>query len=194
MVLPVSQLVALSGKQYAGKDQLADWLVGTVPSCLGVAVQKTPIAGAIKQLYAEKNHLSLKEVEAHKAQHRSGLIELGNWGRQQSPDYWLERVLDEAQQFDGITIISDMRLPREYDRLKAAGALLVRVEAARGIRQARAESLGGSLTNESDATECALDAIQHWDALLTNNGSIHDLAVAADAMLLPLLQARFSLQ
>ncbi|MDH4378303.1 MAG: hypothetical protein QE263_00140 [Vampirovibrionales bacterium] len=189
-----SPLVALSGKQYAGKDQLADWLVTVLPNRFGLTAVKTPIAGAIKQQYAEKNRLSLQELETHKANHRSGLIELGNWGRQQSPDYWLERVLEAAQIVDGITIVSDMRLPREYEQLKASGALLIRLEADRGIRQARAERLNGLLTNEADPTECALDDIQVWDAVLTNNGTVDELAAIAEATLFPLLQARFSLQ
>ena len=153
-----------------------------------------PIAGAIKQQYALQHKLSLAQLEAHKAQYRTGLIELGNWGRQQSNDYWLDAVLLAASAFKGITIVSDMRLPREYDRLKAAGALLIRVEADRAVRQARAESLGGLLTNEAAPTECALDAITHWDAVVTNNGTVDELYAMAKATVLPLLQARFSLQ
>ena len=42
-------LVALSGKQYAGKDQLADWLAANLPAVIGLPVMKTPIAGEIKQ-------------------------------------------------------------------------------------------------------------------------------------------------
>ena len=187
-------LVAVSGKQYAGKDQLADWLMATLPQRFGVAVVKTPIALAIKQLYAQQNNLSLNDLEAHKARHRSGLIALGNWGREQSPDFWLEQILVGAKRFEGLTIVSDMRLSREYERLKATGALLIRVEADRAVRQMRAESLGGTLTNETDATECALDAVEQWDAVILNNGTLHDLAVACEVKVLPLLQARFSLQ
>ena len=187
-------LVAVSGKQYAGKDQLADWLMAALTQRFGTAVAKTPIAGAIKQLYAQQNSLSLCQLEAHKAQHRSGLIALGNWGRGQSPDFWLERVLEAAEEFNGITVVSDMRLPREYDRFKASGAVLVRVEADRAVRQARAESLGGTLTNETDDTECALDAMTDWDCVLPNNGTVDALIATAETSLFPLLQARFSLQ
>ena len=155
------RLIAISGKQYSGKDVLTRLLLARLP-----AFRQLPLARAIKQAYAEREGLSLAEVELHKAQHRPGLIALGDWGRKQDSDYWLKQVLNTP----GCLIISDLRLQREYDMLKAAGAFLIRVNADRSVRATR-----GTLVSETDATECELDGITDWDALLTNNGSVKDL-------------------
>ena len=47
----------------------------------------------IKIEYGRLNNLTYDEIEANKAQYRQGLIEIGNWGRKQSPDYWRTSIL-----------------------------------------------------------------------------------------------------
>ena len=53
-------IIAISGKQYAGKDTLADWLLERFP-----LLEKRPLAQAIKQEYAQIHSLSLEELEAN---------------------------------------------------------------------------------------------------------------------------------
>ena len=53
----------------------------------------------------------------------------------------------------------------EYEVFKAAGAISIRVEASREIREAR----GGKLVGENDVTEVDLDNIQDWDYIIDNN-------------------------
>lgn len=156
-----SQLIAISGKQYAGKDLLTSLLLKHLPD-----FQKVPLAGAIKQAYAKQHQISLEVLEANKAMHRPGLIALGNWGREQDPDYWLKQVLIQP----GKKIISDLRLKREYDLLKAEGAYLIRLEASREVRAER-----GTIVSEADPTETDLDSITEWDAVLENNADIAQL-------------------
>ncbi len=158
------EIIAISGKQYSGKDTLARLLLARLP-----VFQQIPIAQAIKMAFAQQHGLTVEEVEAHKAQYRPGLIELGNWGRAQDPDYWLKQVLSQP----GKKLISDVRLKREYDLLKAHGAFLIRLEASREIRAQR-----GQIVSESDPTENELDAITDWDWVLVNNGSVADLEQA----------------
>ncbi len=154
-------IIGLSGKQFSGKDVLTRLLLERLPQ-----FRQIPLALAIKQAYAQQHELSLAELEAHKAQHRPGLIALGDWGRAQDPDYWIQQVMQQP----GPKIISDVRLPREFDLLREQGAFLIRVEADRAIRTQR-----GQLVSEDDPTECALDGRTDWDALLVNNGSMEEL-------------------
>ena len=163
-----TRIIAISGKQYSGKDMLADLILARLPE-----FQKIPLALAIKVAYAKQHHLTLEELEANKAQHRPGLIALGNWGRAQDPDYWLKQVLTQP----GKILISDMRLKREYDLLKQQGAFLIRLEADRAIRATR-----GHIVSEGDPTENELDAVTDWDFILTNNQSVTDLKAKLDAM------------
>jgi phosphomevalonate kinase len=163
-----SRIIAISGKQYSGKDMLADLILVRLPE-----FQKIPLALAIKVAYAKQHQLTLEELEANKAQHRPGLIALGNWGRTQDPDYWLKQVLTRP----GKILISDMRLKREYDLLKQQGAFLIRLEADRGIRATR-----GQIVSEDDATENELDSVTDWDLMLNNNQSVADLKARIDTL------------
>ena len=159
-------IIGLSGKQFSGKDVLTRLLLERLPQ-----FRQVPLALAIKQVYAQQQGISLVELEAHKAQHRPGLIELGDWGRAQDPDYWIQQVLQQP----GTKIISDVRLVREFELLRQQGAFLIRVEAVRAIRAQR-----GQLVSETDPTECALDDRTDWDAVLLNNGSVVELAQQLD--------------
>jgi len=161
-----AQIIGISGKQYTGKDVLAHLLLKHLPD-----FQQIPIALAIKQTYAQQQGLTLAELEAHKAEHRPGLIALGNWGRSQNPDYWLKQVLNQP----GKKIISDVRLKHEYLLLREQGAFLIRVNADHDIRAQR-----GQLVSENDPTECELDSITDWDLALYNNGSVSDLEKQLD--------------
>jgi phosphomevalonate kinase len=167
--LDTLQLIGISGKQYAGKDVLADLLLARLPD-----FEKIPLALAIKQVYAQQHGLTLAEIEAQKAKHRPGLIALGDWGRAQDPDYWLKQVLQQP----GKKIISDVRLKREYDLLRAHGAFLIRLEADRAVRAER-----GQIVSESDPTECALDDVADWDAVLVNNTDLVALSTQVDELL-----------
>ncbi len=161
-------IIGISGKQYAGKDLLADLLLERLPD-----FQKVPIAQSIKTLYAQQKGLSLEEIEQNKAKYRPDLIALGDWGRAQDPDYWLKQVLSQP----GHKIISDVRLKREYDLLREHGAFLIRLEAGREVRAQR-----GQIVQETDPTEQQLDTVTDWDIVILNNGTVTDLAQQVDAL------------
>ena len=117
-------------------------------------------------LYGDAKDLEInltvpQEIEANKAQYRQGLIDLGNWGRAQSPDYWLEKIIAQ----EGNIVVTDVRIKHEYEVFKKAGAITLRVEADREIRESR----GGKLIGENDVTEVDLDNIQDWDFVIDNN-------------------------
>ena len=150
------KLIIFSGKQYSGKDTAAKILLDEMKD-----YKRCAMGDIIKIEYGKLNNLTYNEIEANKSQYRQGLIELGNWGRQQSPDYWLKKIIEQK----GNIVVTDVRIKHEYEVFKKAGAITIRVNVDREIREAR----GGKLIGENDITEIDLDNIQDWDFVIDNN-------------------------
>ena len=151
-----NKIITFSGKQYSGKDTAAKILLEKMPD-----FRRCAMGDIIKIEYGKLNNLTYDEIEANKVKYRQGLIDLGNWGRSQSPDYWLEKIIEQ----EGCIVVTDVRIRHEYEVFKKAGAITIRVEAKREIREAR----GGQLIGEDDVTEVDLDNIQDWDFVIDNN-------------------------
>ena len=151
-----NRLIFFSGKQYSGKDTAAKILMEELPE-----YRRCAMGDIINIQYGEQHHLTYEEIEKNKTVYRSGLIELGNWGRSQSPNYWLEKIIAQ----EGKIVITDVRIKHEYEVFKKAGAISIRVNADRDIRESR----GGKLIGEDDVTEIDLDDIQDWDFVIDNN-------------------------
>lgn len=151
-----NKIIIFSGKQYSGKDTAAKILMEAMPE-----FRRCAMGDIIKLEYAKEHNLTYKEIEANKPKYRQGLIDLGNWGRQQSPDYWLEKIIAQ----EGNIVVTDVRIKHEYEVFKQAGAISIRVNASREVREAR----GGKLIGENDVTEVDLDNIQDWNFQLDNN-------------------------
>lgn len=149
-------IIIFSGKQYSGKDTAAKILMELMPD-----FRRCAMGDIIKLEYGKINNISYEEIEANKPKYRQGLIDLGNWGRKQSPDYWLEKIIAQ----EGNIVVTDVRIKHEYEVFKKAGAIAIRVEAERDIREKR----GGKLIGENDVTEIDLDNIQDWDYIIDNN-------------------------
>lgn len=173
-------LIAISGKQYTGKDLFADLLLEGLPE-----FRKAPLARGIKMEFAALYDLTPEEIENNKSVYRSGLITLGQRRRQQDPNYWIKKVLE----IPGPKIISDLRLEREYEIFRQRGAFLIRLEAHRDVRAQR-----GELVREDDPTECELDQVTDWDLVVENNGSIDDLRKKAQEAIRLIRQNRVPLQ
>ena len=151
-----NKIIIFSGKQYSGKDTAAKILMEAMPE-----FRRCAMGDIIKLEYAKEHNLTYEEIEANKPKYRQGLIDLGNWGRQQSPDYWLEKIIAQ----EGNIVVTDVRIKHEYEVFKQAGAISIRVNATREIRETR----GGKLIGENDVTEVDLDNIQDWNFQLDNN-------------------------
>ena len=104
--------------------------------------------------------MTYDEIEADKATYRTGLIELGDWGRRQDPDFWLNEIL----KMDEDVIVPDLRLEHELDVFRANNAYMIRVEANLEARKTR-----GVITNENDLTEIALDNYKAWNYKIDNS-------------------------
>ena len=156
------KIIIFSGKQYAGKDTAAKIMLELMPE-----YHRCAMGDIIKLTYGVQHGLTYEEIEGNKAKYRAGLIELGNWGRAQNPDYWLHKILEQK----GNIVVTDVRIPHEYDVFKSAGAISIRIEADRELRQSR----GGKLVGEDDITEVGLDNISDWDYLIDNNSDYQTL-------------------
>jgi len=156
------KIIIFSGKQYSGKDTLAKIMLELMPD-----FRRCAMGDIIKLTYGKKNNLSYEEIEKNKALYRPDLIELGNWGRAQNPDYWLNKIISQ----EGNIMVTDVRVPHEYDVFKSAGAISIRVEASRDTRLLR----GGSLSGEDDVTEIGLDHIKNWDFVVNNDSDYKNL-------------------
>ena len=156
------RIIIFSGKQYSGKDTAAKILMEEIPS-----FKRFAMGDVIKLEYGKANNITFEEIEANKSNYRQGLIDLGNWGRKQSPDYWIQKIIEQA----GDIVVTDVRIKHEYETFKKAGAIAIRVEAERSIREQR----GGKLVGEDDVTEIDLDDITDWDFIIQNNGTYDEL-------------------
>lgn len=154
-------IIIFSGKQYAGKDTVAKIMLSKMKN-----FSRCAMGDIIKLTYGTKKGLTLEEIEKNKPLYRQDLIDLGNWGRSQDPDYWLNKIIAQV----GDIMVTDVRVPHEYMVFKNAGAITIRVEASREIRAKR-----GKLIGENDITETGLDNIKDWDFVIENNSDYETL-------------------
>lgn len=157
----MKKLIVISGKQYSGKDTVAKLLLEYLPS-----FKRIGIGDAIKIMYGRQNNLTYDEIDQNKGKYRTGLIELGDWGRKQDPDFWLKTILN----MDSDVIVPDLRLEHELDVFRANNAYLIRVEASIEARKAR-----GIITNENDLTEISLDNYSGWNYRINNSSDYETL-------------------
>lgn len=163
------KIIIFSGKQYAGKDTAAKIMLDEMPD-----FRRCAMGDIIKLTYGAQKNLTYDEIEKNKSKYRADLIILGNWGRAQSPDYWLQKIVEQ----DGNIIVTDVRIPHEYEVFKKAGAITIRVEATREIRASRGELIG-----EEDITEVGLDNIKDWDFIIDNNSSYENLKLQVNRII-----------
>jgi len=156
------KIIIFSGKQYSGKDTIAKLFLAKLPD-----FRRCAMGDIIKLTYGKEKGLTYEEIEKNKAQYRQDLINLGNWGRAQDPDYWLNKIIAQ----EGNIIVTDVRVQHEYEMFKNAGAYTIRVEAPREIRAQR-----GTLVGETDITEIGLDHIKDWDYIINNDKNDGDLS------------------
>ena len=173
----MKKLICLSGKQYSGKDTLAKIILDSFRDFVRIG-----IGDAIKIEYGKRHNLSYEEIESNKGKYRTGLIELGDWGRSIDPDFWLKKIIES----DKNVVVTDVRLLHEAEVFKSAGAFLIRVEASFNVRSKR-----GIITNANDLTETALDNYKGFDYFIENNMD-YDTLVQNSKSLITLLRTRFS--
>jgi len=164
----MNNIIVISGKQFSGKDTLAKILLEKLSG-----YRRIGIGDAIKLEYGKRNNLSFEQIEQNKSKYRQDLIELGNYGRNIDEDFWLKNLAG----FDKI-IVPDVRVSHEADFFKDRGAFLVRVESDYDNRSKR-----GTIVNNDDYTETALDDYPFFNIIVENNSSYEDLKKEADKVI-----------
>jgi len=155
------KIIVISGKQFSGKDTVANVLKEIFSE-----FKLAPLADAIKIEFSQEKNLAFNEIERNKPLYRPDLIVLGNKRRDENPDYWINKVL----KYDNNLIISDVRFQHEIDTFDKLDAVKIRVESAQEQRAKR-----GKLVKENDPTETDLDNYENWDYIIKNNGTIDEL-------------------
>ena len=163
------KIIIFSGKQYSGKDTVAKIMLAQMQD-----YKRCAMGDIIKLTYGAKKNLTYEEIEKNKPLYRQDLIDLGNWGRAQDPDYWLKKIIEQQ----GNIMVTDVRVPHEYEVFKNAGAIAIRVEASRETRASRGELIG-----EGDITETGLDDIKNWDYIIDNNWDYEHLQKQVDKII-----------
>lgn len=156
-----NKIIIFSGKQYSGKDTVAKIMMEKMPE-----YKRYAIGDIIKHTYGKEKGLTFEEIEANKPFYRPALIQLGNWGRAQDPDYWLKKIIN----LSGDIMVTDVRVPHELEVFKKHGAIAIRVNATREMRAKR-----GQLVGENDITEIGLDEINDWDYIIDNDSDYEAL-------------------
>lgn len=162
-------IIIFSGKQFSGKDTVAKILLERFKT-----FKRIGIGDAIKMLYSKKTGLTVEEIEKNKSTYRQDLIDLGDWGRAQNPDYWLNSLIA----YEGNTIVTDIRVKHELDLFRSYNAFAVRVEASEEVRSKR-----GVLSSQNDNTETALDNITDWDYVINNEGTYEELLEKSEKLI-----------
>jgi len=171
------RIIIFSGKQYSGKDTAAKIMLNDMQG-----FRRLAMGDIIKLEYGKQHNLTYEEIERNKPLYRQGLIDLGNWGRSQDPDYWLKKIIESP----GDIIVTDVRVLHEYETFKSAGAITIRVNASREVRAER-----GTLVGENDITEIGLDGVSDWDFVIENNSDYDNLERQVKVLIKELTENRF---
>ena len=180
--------VALIGKCRAGKDQFASYFIenGYKEFKFG-----TGIAEIIQRYFPE---------EWAKGKPRYLYQQIGQGMREHDPDVWIkytfrqieeyERYVELFNYFDCKVIITDTRQRNEVEKLRAAGYIIVKIEADEKIRLERMKAAGDILPDDNyqlyqllnHETEQYSDLVVP-NILVKNEGTLEDLRKKAEGVM-----------
>jgi len=163
--------IGLTGKARSGKDTVANYLVEQY------YFRRVAFGDALKKYVSE-----IFPDLANENKPRALLQRFGQSMREFDEDVWIKHALNQANGPN--VVISDVRQPNEYRRLKELGYVIIRVESNTQNRFDRMMALG-DVFNENDLkdeTETALDDYD-VDFTLYNDGDLMVLTEQVDVIL-----------
>lgn len=179
--------VVLTGRIRSGKDTVADYLAKEY------GFKKFAFADAMK-FYL---HRLFPGIPHHPKPRRAYQVfgeGIRNLDLPGATDVWIDACLAQidAHEFlygeafeDGVSVvITDMRTPREYERLREEGFTIIRITAPDDIRRQRAEQAGDCFTADDFAheTESHVDGFE-VDFDVVNDGSVEELKAKVDTIM-----------
>jgi len=184
----MSVKLAICGRMRSGKDAVAAHLTqqyGFVRFAFGDGIRKV-----CRELFPDQMADGPGGV---KRKPRALLQGVGQAMRAFDPDVWVRQTLEEIAyqaEEDEITgnapryVITDLRQPSEYDRLRSEGFVIIRVTCREDIRRQRMLDAGDTfderdLTHE---TELHTDGFE-VDFEIENNGTLAELYAKVDAVM-----------
>ncbi len=156
-------LLFLTGQQRAGKDTVADWLQEKH------GFKKISLAAPV--YWVARNVFDMEGKD------RGLLIEIGQKLREIDDAVFVKWVLRQAKNYANV-VVPDVRFPVEWEYLKNAGGIAVRVAAPKEIR---AQRPGYNPEFEDHPTEHMLDDYE-CDYVIQNTLDFMNLYVTVDAL------------
>ena len=164
--------IGISGKMMSGKSIVADYLVREY--------------GFVELRFASVIYMlarSLFGMRAEEPKNRALLQAIGMKFREIDPDVWVNDVLCRMpKERDGV--VSDVRIPNEYDALRAQGFQMVRIYVSQEVQEQRiqAEIPDMPRSLRYHYSEIALDGPEwQWDEVIRNAGcSMEELLQQVD--------------
>ena len=172
--------IAISGKQGSGKTTLANEFLNKY------FFTKCSFANKVKEIAVDLFNLSVDEAYGENKD-RVMLQQIGKNMRDIDNDVWINYLIrriknieQDANRKHQHIIIDDVRYKNEFDALKKAGFIMIRIECPEEERKRR---LGDCFNNPEHQSETDLDGVKHpivkqeesdraWDVVIVNNENI----------------------
>jgi len=184
--------IAICGKMRSGKDTVCDYMVdkyGVVPFAFG---------DKLKEYFHNTYTQVPRNPKPHKAYQLYGQLMREVYGQ----DFWVDKCFEHikyikrvAQNYNTtnsditfITVITDLRQPNEYVRLREEGYKIIRIVAPLQLRKQRMQDKGEKIDEDMFYHETE----QHIydfdvDANIHNDSTLEDLYAAVDKVMQRLL-------
>lgn len=170
-------LVAFSGKFCSGKSTASAKIVEKIEK-------------AVVLSFAEPIYNLAYEYWGMKEKDRDLLIFIGQTWKQRDPKIWINILLRKAKELQEqgfVVIIDDLRFEDEFNALKKAGAVLVRLnlskkEQIHRVMRTYPETWREMLKKSNDVTETALDEQEGWDWFTTIDPTEEEVELMIEEM------------
>jgi hypothetical protein len=148
------QIIAVTGKKRAGKDYFCDHLVTTA------GYRKLHIADRWLDQELADMKVTREEYLANKGAFRQEIQRRAAIAREKDPSVLIAPLVEFLNSYDGPVCITGVRFLNEVDALRAAGAIIVKVQISDSLRKVRFDLSGESFGLFDDPFEREIDLIQ----------------------------------
>ncbi len=177
------RVLCISGKRFAGKDTLARLLVEAADR-RGSRLSTYAFAGESKRMFAsarpEVDLARLLDDRAYKEAWRPQLTQFTVESLATDPLVFVREVL---RRLEAPALITDLRLRLELEHLRTVGPPHV-VRITRSDEHRAASGWQFDAAKDTHHTETELDDPELWSEVVPNDGTVDELAVHADELII----------